>query len=113
MTPKRKVVVLVDVDNTLLDNDKAQDDYLQHIKENPGGHASTSGWMFSKRRQRPIDRSYESCTEENQESSGSRCRRHARQGASYGTPTRAQDSVRPKDDRKQNGGRREGSHQRL
>ena len=46
MTPKRKVVVLVDVDNTLLDNDKAQNDYLQHIKENLGEHAAERYWSI-------------------------------------------------------------------
>src|SRR5471030_2959128 len=40
MTAVRNVVFLVDVDNTLLDNDKAQNDYLQHMKPHFGGHAA-------------------------------------------------------------------------
>jgi hypothetical protein len=46
MTPMSKVVFLVDVDNTLLDNDKAQDDYLQHIKQHLGDHAAERYWSI-------------------------------------------------------------------
>lgn len=46
MTAVRKVVFLVDVDNTLLDNDKAQDDYLQHVKQRFGGHAAERYWCI-------------------------------------------------------------------
>ena len=41
-----KVVFLVDVDNTLLDNDKAQDDYLQHIKQHVSDHAAERYWSI-------------------------------------------------------------------
>src|ERR1051326_9518289 len=41
-----KVVFLVDVDNTLLDNDKAQDHYLQHIKEHLGDYAAERYWSI-------------------------------------------------------------------
>jgi hypothetical protein len=46
MTLMSKVVFLVDVDNTLLDNDTAQDDYLQHIKEHLGNHAAERYWSI-------------------------------------------------------------------
>lgn len=41
-----KIVFLVDVDNTLLDNDTAQNDYLQHIRQNLGGHAAERYWSI-------------------------------------------------------------------
>jgi hypothetical protein len=46
MTGMRRIVFLVDVDNTLLDNDKAQDDYLQHIKAHLGEHAAERYWSI-------------------------------------------------------------------
>jgi phosphoserine phosphatase len=46
MTSMSKVVFLVDVDNTLLDNDKAQDEYLQHIKLHLGEHAAERYWSI-------------------------------------------------------------------
>ena len=46
MTVGSKVVFLVDVDNTLLDNDKAQDDYLKHIKEHLGDYAAERYWSI-------------------------------------------------------------------
>jgi hypothetical protein len=46
MTAGRSVVFLVDVDNTLLDNDKAQDDYLQHIRQHLGKHAAERYWSI-------------------------------------------------------------------
>jgi len=46
MTSMSKVVFLVDVDNTLLDNDKAQADYLQHIKEHLGDYAAERYWSI-------------------------------------------------------------------
>jgi FMN phosphatase YigB (HAD superfamily) len=46
MTSMSKVVFLVDVDNTLLDNDKAQDDYLKHIKEHLGDYAAERYWSI-------------------------------------------------------------------
>jgi len=46
MTSMSKVVFLVDVDNTLLDNDKAQDHYLQHIREHLGDYAAERYWSI-------------------------------------------------------------------
>ena len=46
MTAVRGVVFLVDVDNTLLDNDRAQNDYLVHIREHFGGHAAERYWSI-------------------------------------------------------------------
>jgi hypothetical protein len=46
MTVGSKVVFLVDVDNTLIDNDKAQDDYLQHIKQHLGDYAAKRYWSI-------------------------------------------------------------------
>ena len=42
----RSVVFLVDVDNTLLDNDTAQNDYLQHIREHLGARAAERYWSI-------------------------------------------------------------------
>lgn len=46
MTAVGRVVFLVDVDNTLLDNDRAQNDYLRHIKQHFGGHAAERYWSI-------------------------------------------------------------------
>ncbi len=46
MTAESKVVFLVDVDNTLLDNDHAQDDYLQDIRQYLGDHAADRYWSI-------------------------------------------------------------------
>ena len=46
MTSGGSVVFLIDVDNTLLDNDRAQNDYLWHIKQNLGGHAAERYWSI-------------------------------------------------------------------
>src|ERR1700730_7530608 len=46
MTAVRRFVFLVDVDNTLLDNAKAQNDYLRHIKQHFGGQAAERYWSI-------------------------------------------------------------------
>lgn len=46
MSAVDKIVFLVDVDNTLLDNDAAQNDYLQHIRQHLGGHAAERYWSI-------------------------------------------------------------------
>lgn len=46
MTALRRLVFLVDVDNTLLDNDTAQDDYLRHINEHFGKDAANRYWAI-------------------------------------------------------------------
>ena len=46
MTCGSEVVFLVDVDNTLLDNDRAQRDYLQHIRQHLGDYAAERYWSI-------------------------------------------------------------------
>lgn len=46
MTSEKRVVFLLDVDGTLLDNDTAQDEYLQHIKRNFGQQAADRYWTI-------------------------------------------------------------------
>ena len=46
MSAMDKIVFLVDVDNTLLDNDSAQSDYLQHIRQHLGGNAAERYWSI-------------------------------------------------------------------
>jgi phosphoglycolate phosphatase-like HAD superfamily hydrolase len=40
------MVFLLDVDDTLLDNDEAQNDYLDHIARHVGPHAAQRYWMI-------------------------------------------------------------------
>jgi FMN phosphatase YigB (HAD superfamily) len=44
--PKERTVFLIDVDNTLLDNDRAQNDYLAHIRRHMGDHAAERYWAI-------------------------------------------------------------------
>jgi hypothetical protein len=46
MTTADRVVFLLDVDDTLLDNDTAQNDYLDHIARHVGPHAAQRYWMI-------------------------------------------------------------------
>lgn len=46
MTSERQVVFLFDVDDTLLDNDTAQVDYLDHITKNFGALAAQRYWAI-------------------------------------------------------------------
>jgi FMN phosphatase YigB (HAD superfamily) len=46
MTSEKQVVFLFDVDDTLLDNDTAQDDYLDHITKNFGAQAAQRYWAI-------------------------------------------------------------------
>ncbi len=49
MTSEEQVVFLFDVDDTLLDNDTAQNDYLEHIAKNFGAPAAQRYWaIFQK-----------------------------------------------------------------
>ncbi len=49
MIPARRIVFLLDVDDTLLDNDEAQGDYLRHIEQNYGQQAAERYWeIFQK-----------------------------------------------------------------
>ena len=46
MTSQKRVVFLLDLDDTLLDNDKVQDEYLQHIKCHFGQQAAERYWTI-------------------------------------------------------------------
>lgn len=46
MTRAERVVFLFDVDDTLLDNDTAQNDYLDHIARQVGPHAAQRYWAI-------------------------------------------------------------------
>src|SRR3712207_8700259 len=46
MTTAERVVFLVDVDDTLLDNDEAQADYLDHIERRVGPEAAQRYWLI-------------------------------------------------------------------
>jgi hypothetical protein len=46
MTTAERVVFLFDVDDTLLDNDTAQNDYLDHIARHLGPHAAQRYWTI-------------------------------------------------------------------
>jgi FMN phosphatase YigB (HAD superfamily) len=46
MNPENRVVFLLDVDDTLLDNDAAQNDYLEHIRQNLGEQAADRYWTI-------------------------------------------------------------------
>ena len=46
MTTAERVVFLLDVDDTLLDNDAAQDDYLDYIARQVGPHAARRYWAI-------------------------------------------------------------------
>lgn len=46
MTQTNKAVILLDVDDTLLDNDAAQAAYLEHIRENFGPEAADRYWAI-------------------------------------------------------------------
>ncbi len=46
MTTADRVVFLFDVDDTLLDNDTAQNDYLDHIARHVGPHAAQRYWTI-------------------------------------------------------------------
>ena len=46
MTQTNKAVILLDVDDTLLDNDAAQAAYLEHIRENFGPEAAARYWAI-------------------------------------------------------------------
>lgn len=49
MISRERVVFLLDVDDTLLDNDAAQNEYLQHIKRNFGERAAERYWTIFQR----------------------------------------------------------------
>jgi FMN phosphatase YigB (HAD superfamily) len=46
MTPPRKVVFLFDVDNTLLDNDRVQDDLRNHLQREFGVESRDRYWTI-------------------------------------------------------------------
>ena len=46
MTSEKRVVFLLDIDDTLLDNDTAQDDYLEHLTKNFGAQAAQRYWAI-------------------------------------------------------------------
>ncbi len=46
MTSEKQVVFFLDVDDTILDNDTAQDDYLEHITKNFGAQAAQRYWAI-------------------------------------------------------------------
>ncbi|HZD40774.1 MAG TPA: hypothetical protein VE131_08645, partial [Terriglobales bacterium] len=46
MSAKRDTVFLIDVDDTLLDNDRAQEDFLVHLRENFGESAAERYWKI-------------------------------------------------------------------
>jgi FMN phosphatase YigB (HAD superfamily) len=46
MTSEKRVVFLLDIDDTLLDNDTAQDHYLQHLTKNFGAQAAQRYWTI-------------------------------------------------------------------
>ena len=48
MTTAERVVFLLDVDDTLLDNDTAQNDYLDHIARHVGPHAAQRYWTICR-----------------------------------------------------------------
>jgi hypothetical protein len=59
MNPKNRIVFLVDVDDTLLDNDLAQQEYLQYITSEFGQHAAKRYWnIFQEERLILYDASY-------------------------------------------------------
>jgi FMN phosphatase YigB (HAD superfamily) len=49
MTPRDSIVFLVDVDNTLLDNDSVQDDFQRHLEGQFGADARDRYWRIQER----------------------------------------------------------------
>jgi FMN phosphatase YigB (HAD superfamily) len=49
MNSEKDIVFLIDVDDTLLDNDRAQDDFLAHLRRNLGESAAERYWTIFRR----------------------------------------------------------------
>lgn len=48
MTPRQRIVFLVDVDNTLLDNDRIQDDIKRHLEREYGTYCRDRYWTIQE-----------------------------------------------------------------
>jgi len=49
MTPPTPIIFLVDIDNTLLDNDRIQDDFQRHLEREFGAEALDRYWTIQER----------------------------------------------------------------